>query len=85
MPIIKSAGVLHFGSELRPDPPDGVFFDVAGSAHFFRGEAALIDDLINRLEGAGLSARAAVADTPGCAWAVTRFSKSKDRVRGPRL
>jgi protein ImuB len=48
---------------VTPDPPDGVFFDVAGSAHLFRGEAALIDDLIKRLEDAGISARAAVADT----------------------
>src|SRR5262249_48063353 len=62
---------------VTPDPPDGVFFDVAGSAHLFRGEAALIDDLIRRLEGAGISARAAVADTPGCAWAAARFSSQR--------
>jgi protein ImuB len=62
---------------VTPDPPDGVFFDVAGSAHLFRGEAALIDDLIKRLEAAGISARAAVADTPGCAWAAARFSNQR--------
>jgi protein ImuB len=62
---------------VTPDPPEGLFFDVAGSAHLFRGEAALIDDLIKRLEGAGISARAAVADTPGCAWAVARFSNRR--------
>jgi protein ImuB len=59
---------------VTPDPPNGVFFDVAGSAHLFRGEAALIDDLIERLEDTSISARATIADTPGCAWAVARFS-----------
>jgi protein ImuB len=57
------------------DPPDGVFIDVAGSAHLFQGEAALRQDLLNRLRRAGLNAKAAMADTPGCARAVARFGK----------
>ena len=31
---------------VTPDPPAGVFIDIAGSAHLFKGEAALIDDLL---------------------------------------
>ena len=53
--------------------PDGVFLDVTGCAHLFGGEAALLADLTGRLEGFGLEARAALAETPGAAWAMARF------------
>jgi protein ImuB len=55
------------------DPPDGVFIDVAGSAHLFQGEASLLEDLCKRLKAAGIASKAAVADTPGCAWALARY------------
>jgi protein ImuB len=61
---------------VTPDPPDGVFIDVAGSAHLFHGEAALIEDLLKRLRNGAIAAKAAVADTPGCAWAMARFSET---------
>src|SRR5262249_19135620 len=50
---------------------DGIFLDVAGSAHLFGGEAALLADLGDRLDRFGLPARLAVADTPGTAWALS--------------
>lgn len=58
---------------VSPDPPDGIFIDIAGSAHLFKGEAALLQDFMSRLHTAELGAKGAVADTPGCAWAVARF------------
>ena len=51
----------------------GLWLDVSGCAHLFGGEAALLDDLVARLCGFGLAAAAAVADTPGAAWAAARF------------
>jgi protein ImuB len=60
---------------VTPDPPDGIFIDIAGSAHLFKGEAALLNDLCARMRTAQLAARAAVADTPGCAWAVARHGQ----------
>jgi protein ImuB len=62
---------------VTPDPPDGAFFDVAGSAHLFGGEERLLADLVARLASAGISAHAAVADTSGCAWAVARFADER--------
>ena len=53
--------------------PDGAFLDVTGCAHLLGGEAALLADLGGRLEGFGLEARAALAETPGAAWAMARF------------
>ncbi|OPH82715.1 hypothetical protein [Nitrobacter vulgaris] len=54
--------------------PDTIFIDVAGSAHLFKGEAALLKDLHSRLASAQLSARAAIADTPGAAWAISHYA-----------
>jgi protein ImuB len=55
------------------DAPDGLLLDVTGCAHLFGGEAALCRDLVGRLARQGLQARAAVADTVGCAWGVARY------------
>ena len=55
---------------------DGFFLDVDGSAHLFGGEEKLIADLAGRLVRFGLSARLAVAETPGMAWALSRFHRS---------
>lgn len=62
---------------VTPNPPDGIFIDVAGSAHLFQGEAALIDDLCKRLDKAGITAKAAISDTPGCSWAVARYGDER--------
>ncbi len=55
---------------------DGVFLDVEGASHLFGGEESLIADLAARLHRFGLAARLAVADTPGAAWAASRFHRS---------
>lgn len=53
----------------------GIWLDVTGCAHLFGGEAALLDDLLRRLRRLGYAARAALADTPGAAWALARFGR----------
>jgi protein ImuB len=60
----------------------GLWLDVTGCAHLFGGEAALLDDLLRRLSGFGFEARAALADTPGAAWAVARHGKGGVVPRG---
>jgi protein ImuB len=57
------------------DPPEGLILDISGCAHLFGGEGALANDLVRRLAAQGLQARAAIADTVGCAWAMARFGK----------
>jgi protein ImuB len=54
---------------------DGLFLEVAGAAHLFGGEAALLGDLRRRLADFGLPARAALAGTPGAAWALAHFGE----------
>ena len=48
--------------------------DITGCAHLFGGEAALGRDLLRRLAAQGFHARAAIADTVGCASAVARYA-----------
>lgn len=51
----------------------GIWLDVTGCAHLFGDEEALLVDLTSRLNEFGFRSRAAVADTPGAAWAAVRY------------
>ncbi len=57
------------------DGDDGIRIDITGSAHLFGGESALLADLLARLGAGGLTAKGAIAETPGAAWAVVRYGK----------
>jgi protein ImuB len=52
---------------------DGFWIDIAGVAHLFGGEAELLADMVERLRRLGFTARAAIADTPGAAFALCRY------------
>ncbi|MDF0544104.1 DNA polymerase Y family protein [Sphingobium sp. H39-3-25] len=54
------------------DRSDGVWLDISGCSDLFGGEEALVKDLFRRVNGSGLTAQIAVADTAGCAHAVAR-------------
>ena len=56
------------------DPPDGLMLDIAGAAHLFGGEAALIEEIETCLASQGFAARAAIAPGPALARALARFS-----------
>lgn len=59
----------------------GVWLNVSGCAHLFGGERDLLEDLLARLARSGFTAVAAIADTPGAAWAVARFAADDDPAR----
>ena len=52
------------------DPPDGLLVDVAGVAHLFGGEPALIADARACFAARGFAVRVAIAPTAGAAWAL---------------
>lgn len=54
------------------DPPRGIWIDISGCAALFGGERALLKDLHRRVARVGYQLQIAVADTPGCAYAVAR-------------
>ena len=60
-------------SGLEADGSAGLWIDITGCDHLFGGEANLLAGLTARLHQHGYAARAAVADTPGTAWAAARF------------
>ena len=62
------------------DGLDGLLLDVTGCAHLRGGEAGLLADMARRLEGMGLTARLALADTTGAAWALARFGSQAQTV-----
>jgi protein ImuB len=78
-----AAWCLRFSPLVAPCPDDGIWIDSAGCAHLYGGEAALLRDIVNRLAVSGISARAAMADTPGCAHAVARYGAAPLTVVPP--
>lgn len=58
------------------DGQNGLMLDITGCVHLFGDEAAMRNDVMNRLRAAGFSTRAAVAGTPDCARAVARHART---------
>lgn len=56
---------------------DGLTLDVTGGAHLFGGEGALLAEIEGRLTRAAVPCRAALAETPGAAWALARFGPAE--------
>ena len=61
------------------DVPGGLFLDITGCAHLFGGEHALLARILGSLRRIGYEAYAAIADTPGAAWAVARYAASTEK------
>ena len=76
---------IKYSPLVTPNPPDGIFIDVAGSAHLFQGEAALIGDLCRaprsrRHHGQGGACRYGwLRLGAGALW------RGADRLAGPRV
>ncbi len=65
---------LGFGATVALGLPDTVWVDVSGSAHLFGGEAALAEELTERVRSLGHGVRVAVAEGPALARAVARWA-----------
>ena len=61
---------------LALDGANGLMLDITGCDHLFGGESAMAADALKRLQHFGFSARAAIAGTPGAAWALARYGKA---------
>lgn len=65
--------VRRWSPLVAADPPDGIRIDTTGVSHLFGGESPMLDDVVGRLDAAGITARAAIAETLGAAHAAARF------------
>ena len=54
--------------------PDGLWLDLTGTTHLFGGEARFCRRLLRFLERLGFAASIAIAETPGAAHALARYS-----------
>jgi len=74
---------LRFSPVVAVDPPDGLLLDVTGCERLFRGEWNLVHGLADAVERLGFAARAAIAPTFGCAWAIARFGRRRRSLVSP--
>lgn len=61
--------------------PDGLFLDLTGTAHLHGGEERMARRIARLLARLGFTARIAIADTTGAAWAMARFPSPSRRSR----
>jgi protein ImuB len=80
-----AVGCFRFSPFVAPCAPDSLWIDATGVAHLFGGEAAMLHRIATLLRRSGLTARVAIAATPGAAWAWSHYgepqvidSESKD-------
>jgi protein ImuB len=72
---------VRFSPAVAVDGVDGLLLDIEGVDHLWGGEAAMLDDLLDRLSANAIPARGAIADTVGAAWALARYGL--DRIIAP--
>jgi protein ImuB len=70
----------RYGPQRNVHGETGVWIDVTGVAHLFGGEARLMDDIVRRFEGFGVTVRAGLADTFAAAFALARFGGHRFRI-----
>ena len=62
----------HYAPVAAADAPDGLVIDTTGAAHLHGGEEAMLKGMVARLAASGITARAALADSWGAAYAFAR-------------
>jgi protein ImuB len=77
--VVALRALARFAERYTPiantDGEDGLVLDVTGCSAPFGGEAGLLQDLTRRLAHAELTAKPALADSWGAAWALTRYGE----------
>jgi protein ImuB len=69
-------------SPLSSTDTDGILLDISGCCHLWGGEESYMDHITARLEASGYTVKAAIADTIGAAWAMSRYGKGAEIVPG---
>jgi protein ImuB len=76
--------VHHWTPTASPCPPDGLWLDLTGTTHLFGGEERFCRRVLRFLQRLGLTARLAIAGTPGAAHALARFGGHAMTILPPR-
>lgn len=67
---------IRFTPVVAVDLPNGLLLDVSGCAHLWGGEAPYLETILKKLQARHYDVQAAMADTPGLAWAVARYGRA---------
>jgi protein ImuB len=75
--LLKALGewCIRYTPIIAIDEPDGLIMDVSGCTHLWGSERDYMKEIVNRFRSKGYDVRAAMADTVGAAWAISRFGK----------
>lgn len=75
--LLKAFGkwCIRYTPIVALDLPDGLILDISGCPHLWGGERSYLKEIVTRLRGSGYDVRAAIADTIGSAWAISRFGQ----------
>ena len=81
--LLKNLGLwcIRFSPIVAIDPPDGLILNATGCAHLWKDETPYINDITSRLKNFGYHVQAAISDTIGCSWALSRFSKGSTIIK----
>jgi protein ImuB len=67
---------IRFSPVVSTDAPEGLLIESSGCSHLWGGDEPYLKEIIKKLNLRGYDVRAAIADTPGVAWGVARFTES---------
>jgi protein ImuB len=67
---------IRFTPIVAVNLPDGLLLDVSGCAHLWGGETPYLETILKKLQARHYDVQAAMADTPGLAWAVARYGRA---------
>lgn len=73
-------GLQRFSPRVGIEGEDALVLDIGGCAHLFGGEPQMARQVWQALYRAGYRSRVAIADTPGAAWGVARFTRERVTV-----
>ncbi len=71
-----AAWCLRYSPLVSACAPDSIWIDATGATHLFGGEEEMLKIIQSAMTGHGLTARVAMAASPGAAWALAHFGPS---------
>jgi len=72
---------IRYAPVVAIDLPNGIILEATGCTHLWKGEERYLKDITDKLKSFGYHIRAAMADTIGTAWAVSRYGKIKAIIK----
>jgi protein ImuB len=80
--LLKGIGewCIRYSPIVALDLPEGLILDSSGCAHLWGGEDQYLKEIVSRLKSKGYHVQAAMADTIGTAWAISRFSQMSNII-----